>query len=1416
MTDKPVLLFEVSWEVNNKVGGIHTVISSKASQAVSTFGDDYITIGPLLHDTPEFLDEEDGRFKEAAAELAKKNIPIRIGRWNIDGTPRAILVDFRNAFIAHDKLLFQLWEDFGVDSMSGSWDYIEPVLFSTACGIVIDHLSETFKETHEITAHFHEWMTGAGLLHLKKNRADVSTVFTTHATILGRAISSSGEDIYASLDEIDPIPQAKRHNISAKYSMESACAREADCFTTVSGLTAREAAALLGVEPHIVTLNGFNVDSIPDYSQKRDAFEQAREKLLRFSADFLNREFKPEKTRFLVTSGRYEFHNKGLDILIDSLDRLNRNLTTEQSDKHLICLFLVMGGAVGMPKEDRIRRRRPQTEVERYADISTHHLGDTQHDPIFAACRTHKLTNNPDDRCSIIFVPVLLDGNDGVLNMPYYEVLSGCDFGVFPSFYEPWGYTPHESLAHAVPAVTTDRSGFGIWVRENVKEDHPGVSVIPRMGIVDGQAVDRLTSLLQEWTVWDTSLREIHKKGARAVAEKADWKHFYPLYLDAYRKAAASRDRRLEGMMEEAKEPGLIFPSVNSASPRFRPFSVISDLPAPLKRLRELANNLWWTWTPEARSLFSKLDPEAWETSGHNPVSLLDTLQREKLESAAADKDYMQLYAAVLKMFDEYMRNDKAGLGAPHISADHPVAYFSMEFGLHESIPTYSGGLGVLSGDHLKSASDLNCPLVGVSLLYKFGYFNQRINRNGEQVPEYRRNNFARMPVEIVKGGGPEKLMVTLDFPGRSVKAQVWKAQAGRTSLYFLDTDVEDNSIRDREITDKLYDAETRERIEQEILLGIGGARLLHLLGIDPSVFHLNEGHSAFILIERIALLMKERGLDFDTAREVIRASTVFTTHTPVPAGIEKFDQVLVENYFRVYLQQAGLQWEQFWNLGQIYAGDSSPFDMTVCALKLSNRRNAVSRLHGRVSREMWHTLWPGFIPEELPILHVTNGVHAGSWIADGIKELLVKKEDGDRSPLETRPDIPERVSAIADADLWETHLTLKKRLFDTVRSVVKENWIREEEDFTLWERFQDRLDPKALTIGFARRFATYKRPTLLLSNPDRLKKLITNSSRPVQFILAGKAHPADRAGAELIRRIVEISKQDEFLGKIIFLENYDIRLARILVSGVDVWLNTPVRPLEASGTSGMKAAMNGVPNCSILDGWWDEAYDGTNGWAIGGGTENGNGDLQDRMDAESMYDLLEEKVIPLFYLRDKRNIPPDWIGIMKRSMATVLPKYNTHRMVHDYMTCLYEPTVERALALAEDDFGTARDLAVWKKRIANRFSTLHIQNVNVKGLQGDILRVGDKVVITAVVSRGSLEDEEIHAETVVEDLTGDSHEPYCFCEKMELIQSKNGTLTFRAEFSPKRTGQFRYGIRVLPHHPRWSSKYEPGLVLWS
>ena len=1415
MADSDEFLFEVSWEVCNKVGGIYTVISSKAREAVNTFGDNYITIGPLLQTNSGFREEDDPRFTGAIQTLAKKNIPVKTGTWEIDGSPGCILVDFTGACPDHDKLLFRLWEDFGVDSMFGNWEYIEPVLFSTACGIVIEHLSEGFRETHQVHAHFHEWIGGAGLLHLKKNVPEIDTVFTTHATVLGRAMSGSGVDIYPLLDEIDPASEAKRHNISAKYSLESVCAREADCFNAVSDLTAREASAFLGVKPAKITPNGFNVGEIPDFAQNREPFNEARGKLLDFSSGFLNRELKADKTKILSISGRYEFRNKGIDVFIESLNRLNSMMKEEKSDIHIVSLFLVMGGNVGVQHEARVRLHHVLSGTERYADISTHHLGDAQNDPILKACRRYSLTNNADDRCSIIFIPVPLDGNDGVINMPYYEVLSGCDIGVFPSYYEPWGYTPLESLAHAVPAITTDRAGFGIWIKDHTRQGRKGAAVIPRMDHDFDVTVNQLTDLLDDWTEWDTNTAEAQKKGARAIAEKADWKHFYTYYLESYREASSSRDIRLKGMQEEAKEPGLFFPGTNSASPRFRAFTVVSELPEAIKRLRELAHNLWCAWNRGARMLFRDLDPSLWNSVGHNPVALLESLGRKKLEQAASDKEFIDRYNSVLREFDEYLEGGPAFPGIPHITPERPAAYFSMEFGLHESIPTYSGGLGVLSGDHIKSASDLNIPLTGISLLYKYGYFSQRINKNNEQVTVYTQNKFSQMPIEIVRQGNADKVTIDLDFPGRTVKAQAWKASAGRAALYFLDTDVEENSPRDREITDKLYDAETRERIEQEIVLGIGGARLLDALGIEPSVYHLNEGHSAFLLIERIVHLMKDKGLDFDTAREIVQGSTIFTTHTPVPAGIEKFDRSLVENFFRNYIQQSGLQWDQFWNLGHVYAGDDSPFDMTACALKLSCKRNGVSRLHGKVSRNMWKNLWNGLIPEEIPITHITNGVHAESWVADEIKQLYESHAEIDWNSIHTG-DPGARIHDIPDAELWKVHNRCKNRLSDRVKSILQKNWTREGEDLSLWQRLRARINPNALTIGFARRFASYKRPALLLTDIERLKELVSAETRPVQFIFSGKAHPADKAGAELIKQIVDISKQDDFLGKVIFLENYDMQIARLMVAGVDVWLNTPVRPFEASGTSGMKAAMNGVLNCSILDGWWDEACNGKNGWAIGKGDEYENRETQNVIDAEHMFSVLENHVIPLFYSRDSQELPVKWLNMMKHSMASVLPVYNTHRMITDYAEKMYEPAGKRHAYLTDKEYSRAKELAAWKKKIANRFSTLSIQSVSVEGIQGDIMNANSSVLIRAAVSRGSLQTDEIHAEAVVQDLNNASSEPFVFRKKMDTVQSEDTRLVYETTFKPRHTGRFRYGVRIMPAHKHLGSTYETGLVVWS
>jgi glycogen phosphorylase/synthase len=700
--------------------------------------------------------------------------------------------------------------------------------------------------------------------------------------------------------------------------------------------------------------------------------------------------------------------------------------------------------------------------------------------------------------------------------------------------------------------------------------------------------------------------------------------------------------------------------------------------------------------------------------------------------------------------------------------------------------------------------------MVGIGLLYKFGYFRQHVNRNGEQVAVYEENNFGQMPVRLVNKSTGQRLKIAVEMPGRIVFAQVWVTAVGSVPLYLMDADVEENSQKDRYITSKLYDSSTRERIEQEFLLGIGGVTLLKAVAVEPSVFHLNEGHSAFLLLEQMKLLMKDANLDFETAREVVRSRSVFTTHTPVPAGNERHNKGLIENYFRAYVEQCGITWEQFWNLGHLYSGEDTDFEMTVFALKMCSRYNGVSRLHGEVARQMWQHVWRGFLPEEVPIDHVTNGVHFGSWISDDMRATLETYAGIDTEGALLDAKEWRRIDDIPSGVLWQTHNHLKNRLVDVVRQAVQAQWTREGEDPELLEQFQARINPAAFTIGFARRIATYKRPLLLLKNIERLRRLMRNDTYPVQIIIAGKAHPADKEAAGLIKEIVRVSKDKDFLGRLIFVEDYNIRLARALVSGVDLWLNNPVRPMEASGTSGMKAAFNGVINCSILDGWYDECYAGNNGWAIGDRTVYENRESQDLLDSESLYALLEEKIVPMFYSRTSRNVPEQWTTYMKNVMKSTLPAFNTHRMLRDYALQMYEPAAASGAGMVKGDFAKARTLADWKKKLPLRFGTLTLREVRIEGLDGNILNVKNRLRVTANVEPGKMRPSEILMEVVVQGAAGELS-----CKPMTLKKNHGAYLVYEGEFAPPATGQYKYGIRAIPVHQDTASKFDASLVSW-
>ena len=710
---------------------------------------------------------------------------------------------------------------------------------------------------------------------------------------------------------------------------------------------------------------------------------------------------------------------------------------------------------------------------------------------------------------------------------------------------------------------------------------------------------------------------------------------------------------------------------------------VAFELPHGLDRLGDLAYNLWWTWNREAERVFRRIDPEMWETCDHNPVRFLRRVPRRRLQDAAHRAPYLELYDRVLGAFDAYLAEPAPWYARRHPERLHqPIAYFSTEFGLHESLPIYAGGLGVLSGDHLKEASDLGLPLVAVGFLYTQGYFRQRITEDGWQEALYTGLAFEDLPVFPVLDEAGEPLSVNVELPGRLLAARLWRVQVGRVPLYLLDSDVGPNDPADRALTARLYTSDLEQRIAQEMVLGIGGVRALRALGYNPAVWHMNEGHSAFLTLERLRELVAA-GRGFDKARARVRAATVFTTHTPVPAGQDEFPPWLIDKVFAGFWPQLGLEREAFLDLARQTHAWGETFSMPVLAIRMAERLNGVSALHGQVARRMWSWLWPEALPEQVPIGHVTNGVHTGTWLARRMKRLYDEYLEPDWLERVDDPAAWEGARRIPDAALWDVRRHLKRRLAAAMRERARRQWLGGGVHPVQVIASGVLLDPYALTIGFARRFATYKRATLVLHDLDRLLRLLNDPERPVQLVFAGKAHPADEPGKQLIQQAYRAVKRAEAGGRLIFLEDYDMRLARDLLLGVDVWLNTPRRPNEASGTSGQKAALNGVLNLSVLDGWWAEGYNGRNGWAIGGAHDLPDPAEQDRADAESLYRTLEDEIVPLYYTsRNGDDLPAAWLDRVRESIRTLAPRFSMRRMLKDYLEQLYLPAlpeIERA-----------------------------------------------------------------------------------------------------------------------------------------
>jgi len=847
-----------------------------------------------------------------------------------------------------------------------------------------------------------------------------------------------------------------------------------------------------------------------------------------------------------------------------------------------------------------------------------------------------------------------------------------------------------------------------------------------------------------------------------------------------------------------------------------RSFTVLPALPDTLKPLRDLAYNLWWTWNPDAIELFRRLDVDMWRELKHSPVGMLARLPQERLDRLARDPAYIASLSRVLDSLEVYIKRpgwfDENYCNEPLGT----IAYFSAEFGLHECLPIYSGGLGVLAGDHLKSASDLGLPLIGMGLLYRQGYFHQYLTNDGYQFEDYPDLDFSLLPVTPVQDEDGKQLFITVDVGGRAVNVNIWKTQVGKIPLYLLDTNVPSNRPDDRDINARLYGGDQEMRIRQEIVLGIGGMRALAALGIDPAVCHMNEGHSAFLAVERVKQRMKRNNLNFEEAREIVATGTVFTTHTPIPAGIDTFPSPLVSKYLSSYCRDVGIGVEKLIELGRKNPIDSNePFSMAVLALRLSYLSNGVSQIHGDVSRKMFSNVYPGVPIPEVPITSVTNGVHIRSWLARDMTHLFDQYLGPQWADDPFNEAVWQRVDLIPDAELWRYHERLRERLVGFARRRLKQQLIARGAPPAEVDSSDEVLDPEALTLGFARRFAPYKRANLILYyDPDRLTKILSDPHKPVQVVVAGKAHPKDELGKELIKKIIEFSKKPALRNRIVFLEDYDMSIARLLIEGIDVWINTPIKLHEASGTSGMKVIPNGGINLSVLDGWWPEAFDGTNGWAIGDRRIYGNQDYQNFMEAESVYELLEKEIVPMFYDRSADGLPRRWITMMKSSMKTCCPVFNSNRMVREYTEHFYLPANRRWHRFSKDDFKVTRDVASWRHKLLDKWD-----QVNIESVEAEIPKettVGTELPVTANISLGSIDPQEVSVELFYGPVdargmitTGNSAPMTC--------ESQNGEVTYRyfGTIPCEYSGQYGYALRIVPNHPEMAARYHVGLVRW-
>ena len=1408
----PEYLFETSWEVCNMVGGIYTVLSTKANAVRQLLGDNYITVGPDVvkeaHETLYFV-EDNELFPEWRERALAQGLKFRIGRWKIESSPIAILVDYTTLYQTKNDILAHLWEQYELDSIRGQWDYIEPVLFGYAAGQVIESfVNYNLPQTSNIVAHFHEWMSGSGVLYLKEHCPQIATAFTTHATYLGRAISGNGMPLYENLKSYLPSVMAMQFNIVSQQSMEQKAAKNADAFTTVSDITALECEQFLYRKPDVVTMNGIDHPLRKDAEAFAERRKTSREKILHI-AETLCGEPIDRNCLMVINSGRYEFRNKGVDLFIEALRRLNEDKNLSRT---VVAVIAVPGNIAG-PSKDLQHRLDGTNAIMGHTDFpATHHIFEYENDAILNTLRNYGLQNDHNDKVKVMFVPAYLNGNDGIFNLTYSEFLSAFDFSVFPSYYEPWGYTPLESVALGIPTLTTDVSGFGKFVLQECVGNE-AVIVVPRQQGDINKVIEKIVSAVRGFlTFTDKGMAKV-SESAMEVAEKLLWKDLIVSYQKAW-DVALEKSTGRHYMLEPVPYAELMHEMVyqkndqKNDAPSWKKVLVKPVYSVEMKKLEELSRNIWWCWNVDAIELFESIDPVAWKDTEQNPVAMMEGLSVEQIHDLENNKAFI---AQLNKVYDQF----KAYMAQPTQQKDL-IAYFSMEYGLMKSLKIYSGGLGILAGDYMKQASDSNVNMVGIGLLYRYGYFAQEITVSGEQRADYIPQKFSQLPLQPVYDDKGEWVKVSIAFPGRSVYAKAWRVNVGRVGLYLLDTDIDENSPDDRGITSRLYGGDSELRIKQEMFLGVGGIRLLEAIGLKPTIYHCNEGHAAFSGLERLRVYINKHNLDFDVALELVRTSTLFTTHTPVPAGHDAFEEHLIRTYMPHYANRMNISWERFMGLGRFNPNNpNEKFSMSVLATNLSQEVNGVSKIHGRVSREMFQSLWPGYFAEENHIGSVTNGVHLPTW-SNRLWQRLYKKVFGpDYVDHQSDAEMWSKINEVPDAAIWDIRKQLKHELIAYLGEKLKDDMRQRQESPKIIMQTVNNLNENALIVGFARRFATYKRAHLLFGNLERLSQLVNDPKRPVIFLFAGKAHPNDKAGQDLIKMIIDISRRPEFMGKILFISNYDMELGARLTNCVDVWLNTPTRPLEASGTSGEKAVMNGVLNFSVLDGWWAEGYREGAGWAIQEKRTYQDQHYQDEMDAETIYNTLENEIVPLYYDRDGKEVPTGWVAAMKKCLNEISPRFTMKRMMDDYFELYYNKLIERTNWMRANRYQKAFEINAWKNRVRNAWDKVEVKSIILPDTNVRPLTFGEQFIAEITLQTPDLEPGDLAIELLFGDKDNDTVSQIVAVEKMKLVDSGDNWVKYYIKVPIKRAGVYNFTFRVYPTNPMLPHRQDFPLVKW-